>query len=226
MFHLSKSFVEAANDYLYLLERNYPQKSILKLVGDKYQLISQERSMLFRGIISRESCNYRKTRMADSIQDGSSIFIDGYNIIRTIGSYLLGKPVFIAMDGFVRDASEMHRTTLKKKILDQTIDLIITNLTTNKPENVIIYLDEPVSKSGELAFELNNRLSKAGIAGIAKTVHSPDHFLKDVDSGIISTSDSAIIDHSQALVFDLAKVILVDNYQPELNNFEEMIINH
>jgi len=222
MLKHSLQFIEAAKDYLYLLERKYAQKSALKMVGDKYQLIGKERSMLYRGVVPAQKSILRQSKMVNNIHDGVHLQIDGYNVIRTIGSYLLGKPVFIAMDGLLRDASEMHRSTLQKKILNKTIDLVINYLLNVKPSQTMIYLDEPVSKSGELAARLNEELKKNSLIGNAVTVHSPDYHLKEVCEGIICTADSAIIDHCHTKVFDLARKILDLNYQPDYINFKEM----
>ena len=221
---LSLQFTEAAKDYLYLLEREYPQKSALKMVGDKYQLISQERSMLYRGIGPVHKSILRQSKIVNNIPNGVHLQIDGYNVIRTIGSYLFGKPIFIAMDGLLRDASEMHRNTLQKKILNKTIDWVFNYLLSIKPAQTMIYLDEPVSKSGELAARLNEELKKNSLIGNAVTVHSPDHHLKEICEGIICTADSAIIDHCNTIVFDLARAILDLNSQPDYINFEEIKI--
>ncbi len=100
MIELSKTFSEAASDYLFLLEKQYPKKSILKLVGDKYQLTGEERSVLFRGIHQPELCELRKNKLVTTLESSKPLFVDGYNVIRTIGSYLLGKTVFYSTDEF------------------------------------------------------------------------------------------------------------------------------
>lgn len=220
MITISKNFLKAATDYLLLLEKAYPQKSILKLVGDKYQLVNTERSMLFRGIATNQNCQFRKDKHITHLQKGSKLFIDGYNVIRMIGSYLAGKVVFVSMDGFLRDAAEMHRSILKDKVLNHTLTLLIGFLTEIKVSELTIYLDEPISKSGELASDLNCRLLNARLNGLARTVHSPDHFLKETTEGIVCTADSAVIDNCQVKVFDLAKEVLEFNYHPNFISFE------
>ena len=210
----NKLSTEATGDYLYLLERGYSQRQALKLVGDRYRLTGVERSMLYRGVVRNADTLSRTEKRIDSIPAGARIYIDGYNVIRTVGSYLLGKNLFVAMDGFLRDASEMHRSTLKKPVLEKSVELLIGFLSGTGPESVAIFLDEPVSKSGELALKLNTMLRESGISGKAETVRSPDHQLKQVGSGIVCTSDSAIIDSSRVPVFDLARAILTSNFNP------------
>ncbi len=222
MFSLSRNFEKAVADYLYLLEKGYPQKSILKIVGDRYQLVSTERSMLYRGLVTKAERDVRKPKKLKKLPAGSKLTIDGYNVIRTIGSYLLGKPVFIAMDGFLRDAAEMHRSTLKKKTLDRTLEMLFNYLHSVAPQNVIIYLDEPVSKSGELASRLNELLGQYGLKGNALTARSPDHHLKAISHGLICTADSAVIDLCNTKVFDMAKAILDSAFHPEYITFEKL----
>jgi hypothetical protein len=220
---LSNKFKSAAADYLFLLQKNYPKSAILKLIGDRYQLTGQERSMLFRGIHTIAQSKLRKEKQVLVPKTSENYCIDGYNVIRTIGSYLLGKPLFISIDGYLRDASEMHRTTLKARILNQTLVLIFDYLSKARVKEVIIYLDQPLSKSGELASAINKRLSETGITGLASTVFSPDHHLKHFTQGIICTSDSAIIDSCRVNVFDLAKAVLDENFKPNYINLEVMI---
>lgn len=209
---MSKEFTEATKDYKYLLERNYPQKSLLKLVGDKYQLSSLERSILFRGIVTDEQSLNRKKKKASELGTSTKLFIDGYNVIRSVGSYLLGRTVFISQDGFLRDASEMHRSTLKIETLDNVVQLLLNFLKKVHPVHVMIYLDQPVSKSGELAAKLNEKIGDHQLVGKAITVHSPDHHLALAEEGIVCTADSVVIDNCQVQVFDLAMAILKDNF--------------
>ena len=222
MFSLSPNFEKAVADYLYLLEKGYPQKSILKIVGDRYQLVSTERSMLYRGVVTEADRNRRKLKKLAALPSGTTLTIDGYNVIRTTGSYLLGKPVFVAMDGFLRDAAEMHRSTLKKKILERTLELLMNYLSSVSPRKVAIYLDEPVSKSGELASRINELLEQNGLKGEALTVHSPDHHLKAVSKGVICTADSAVIDVSKTKVFDLARAILDLTFHTDFVTFKDL----
>jgi hypothetical protein len=222
MTHLSDDFLQAAKDYRYLLEMEYSPKSILKLVGDRYQLRSVERSMLNRGIVSTDKSLFRQKKLTSELAAESALYIDGYNVIRTVGSYLLGKTLFISTDGLLRDAAEMHRTTLKEKILVQTLTLLFDYLLFQKVRQIIIYLDQPISKSGELASELNDRINQHDLEGKALTVHSPDHHLKKVQNGIVCTADSVIVDECQVPVFDLARSILDINYQPDLIELNEL----
>jgi hypothetical protein len=212
--HISEHFLPALRDYAYLLERNYPQSSALKLVGDRYQLPGGERSMLMRGVTTAEETSRRKKKTLSQLPKGEIVVIDGFNVIRTLGSYLMGKLLFVSMDGFLRDASEMHRKTFPPEIRDRGLTLMVDFLAAAEPEKVVIYFDEPVSKSGELAAKCSRLLQEKGIKGDAVTVFAPDHHLKEIRSGVIVTADSAIIDQSNVAVFDLTRAILENTFDP------------
>ena len=218
---LSAHFIDAVNDYIFLLERNYSQPGILKLVGDRYQLAGEERSMLMRGLNRAADCRMRKEKTITDIPESSKLFVDGHNIIRTLGSYFLGKRLFISMDGFLRDASEMHRKTLPEVIRNRCVELVAKSLMDTRPSEVTIYLDEPVSRSGELAAQINALLRAGEVSGTALTVLAPDHHLKRVESGIVCTADSTVIDQCHVVVLDLARKILNDNYAPDILSLED-----
>jgi hypothetical protein len=223
MYLLSPEFKDAVTDYSYLLEKGYPRKSMLKLVGDRYQLRSVERSMLYRGVCSTSEMLLRQQKTLRLLHAPADLSIDGYNVIRTIGSYLSGKQVFISMDGFLRDAAEMHSSVLKEGLLDRIINLIFSYLKKQKIKSLKVFLDRPISKSGELAHLINRRLPEESISGSAQTEYSPDHHLKDIKAGVISTSDSAIIDNSQVKVFDLAKAVIEYHFSPDFLFLGEML---
>jgi len=224
MFTVSENFTKAVSDYLYLMERRYPQKSSLKLVGDRYQLSGTERSMLYRGVVTSAQSKPRQNKKVDQLPEKAILNIDGYNVIRTIGSYLLGRVVFISMDGFLRDASEMHRSTLRKQILDRTLLYLMDYFKNIKPEEIDIFLDEPVSKSGELAADLNQLMIDNKLNGKAITTHSPDYQLKQLRSGIVCTADSAVIENCSSNIFDMPHAILSLYFNPDFIKIKEEII--
>lgn len=211
----SENFIWAKGDYLYLLEHRYPEKSTLKLVSDRYALSGEERSMLFRGVVTTGQVKARRKKAVQQPEKGNLYIIDGYNVIRTVGSYLNGNFVFVAMDGFLRDASEIHKKAVSDEIVDRSVDLILETLLDFRPKSVQFLLDTPVSKSGELASRINHRFFDLGITGEAVTVHSPDHYLKKAETGILCTSDSAIIDACHLPVFDLARQTIQSHFSPE-----------
>ena len=221
----SENFNIAIKDYKYFLKRKYPQKSILKLVGDKYMLTGKERAMLFRGITTNEKIKKRKNILIKNnknIKD-KSLHIDAYNVLITIGSYLNGSLVFIGNDDFLRDASEMHGKIFRDKLIIRAVNLTLKYLKKQRVKSADFYLDEPVSKSGELCREIRKDLIANNIHGDAKTCNSPDYILKNIDNGIICSSDSTIIDNSNVGVFDLARKVILFHFNPIFVDLRKII---
>jgi hypothetical protein len=212
----TENFCNAAADYLLLMEHHYPQKAILKLVGDRYKLSGVERTMLYRGITTSQICKERRKKTFARIPSSrTQLHVDTYNVLITIGSYLNGNKVFIALDGYLRDASEIHGKAFRKELFDRSLDLMLTFIISTKIKTVFFYLDRPVSHSGELAKEINGLLDKHTLKGEATVHDSSDYILKRVESGICATSDSAIIDHSKIPVYDLARKTLEYHFEPK-----------
>lgn len=213
---ISEKFYEAVADYLYLLERNYPSKSMLKLVGDKYALPSHERVMLYRGLATDSMLKIRRHKQVLHLTVAMPVFIDGFNVCRTIGSYLNGNFIFEGMDGFLRDVSELHRKKLSWPILERALRLIILFLKSNSAGEVCFYFDKPISHSGKMVELCHDFLKEYHLKGSAETVFSPDYCLTEVKSGIVCTADSHIIDQSKVSVFDLARAVLNTNFNPRI----------
>ena len=213
--HLREEFKIAIKDYLFLLNKGYPQKASLKLVGDRYKLKSEERSILFRGVMPDSYRQIREIKRVSKVPESGLLAIDGFNVLRTVASYFLGRPVYIAMDGFLRDASELHGKPLKLEVRERALRLVL-NTIKGKFVETVFWLDSPVSYSGETAKMIKDVLKEYNIKGTAVTVHSADFELKKIDKGIIATADSAVIENSIVPVVDLAQLTIFKNFNPDL----------
>jgi len=208
---------KAVKDYRYLLDKNYPPASTIKLVGDKYALTGSERSILYRGVSSNRSAKERFIKKSESLHS-EEVCLDAYNILFTLANYLLGRPVFISDDGFLRDTGEFHGRFSNNKILDQTFSLLTKFMLKNPNHEYIIFLDKPVSNSGKLNLRFNEFLLENKIKGNSSTVFSPDHQLIRTEKGIICTSDSIIVQNSIVMAFDLPAFILTENFNPSFDS--------
>lgn len=213
-------FLFAAEDFRYLDAKGYPKKGSLKLVGDRYRLSSDQRSALMRGVQSESVSQERRSKLIPNPAEisGQPLFLDGYNILITLVSYLAGTQLYIAMDGLLRDTAESRSSLRNKVLFNKALDLLFLYLAADPrpfgPDEIICFLDSPVSKSRETAGRLNRRFRQNGLNGKTCLVSSPDRELKMLcDKGVIATSDSDIVDGSRR-VFDLARWILDYHYQP------------
>lgn len=203
----SKYLQKAAGDFRYLLNRKYPRKAALELVGNRYGLTFDERHLLHRGIFSKSDSRSRRKKII-SIQEvqNKELAIDGHNVLITIEAGLSGRPLIFGDDGFIRDISGLSGSFKKTEMTEKAIHWIIHALKNIKPRQTLFLFDAPISMSGKLAQEVRGLLKKENLSGDAMAVKVPEKILIGFP-GRIATSDTAIIDQSKK-VLDLAGFIL------------------
>jgi hypothetical protein len=214
-------FQKALDDYFYLIDHNYPEKGSLKLVGDRYQLSSELRTILYRGICSSQRAHARIQRL--TITPERLLAIDGYNILFTLLNYRLGRFVFISNDNICRDAGSLFGKIKKEDLFVDCAYILVNHLCCYKNLPVIIYLDSPVSFSINHKQLLNCLLQKNSIDGYAEVVHSADHALKQLENCTLATSDSALIDACSNAVMDLSRQIIEKKYNAVLFNIRSKL---
>lgn len=198
---------KAAQDFRYLLDRRYPRKAALELVGNRYGLTFDERHLLHRGVFSRIDSQARRKKKT-SIKEirNKDLAIDGHNVIITIEAGLSGRRLILADDRFVRDISGLSGSFKKTETTEKAIQFIIDAIRQIKPRQVLFLLDAPISMSGKLAEEIRERLKQANLPGDVMAVKVPEKILIGFP-GVVATSDTAIIDQSKK-VLDLAAYII------------------
>ena len=194
---------KAAEDFRYLLNRGYPRKASLELVGNRYELAFDERHILHRGVFSDVDSEARRKKIISiKTLKNKDLAIDGHNVLITIEAGLSGRPLILADDGFVRDISGLSGSFKKTEMTEKGIELIVTFLKKWRPRHTLFLFDAPISKSGILAQELRALLKKESLPGDAMAVKVPEKILIGFP-GVIATSDTAIIDQSEKVI-DLA----------------------
>lgn len=194
--------ITASRDYLFLKKRGYPIRSTLEIVGNRYQLNTEERNVLYRGFFIKNEIKSRKNKILGEKQiKGEVLKVDGYNQLITIESYRKGNFVFIAVDGVVRDSASVHRSYKPSPFTEEVLNRLLRNIDSLELEGIEFYFDRPVSFSGELCKMINGLMAKYGLNGKAETADSPDYILKRAD--LVATSDSIIIAGAKN-TFDLA----------------------
>jgi hypothetical protein len=148
----------------------------------------------------------RKRKISIDKIKNKDLAIDGHNVLITIEAGLSGRPLIGADDGFVRDISGLSGSFKKTVVTEKAIELIIRFLKKWRPRHTLFLFDAPISKSGILAQELRALLRKESLSGDAMAVKVPEKILIGF-SGVIATSDTAIIDRSGRVV-DLAGEII------------------
>jgi hypothetical protein len=210
---ITNTFKDALTDYYYLLNKNYPEKETLKLVGDRFRLTGVQRSILFRGITSKVKALKRKAKLI-SLENlrGKILYIDGYNVLFTIMNYLLGKVTFIGNDNILRDSGGTYGKIENETTFFQSANLLMDFIHKNAFQQITIYLDSPVSNSSSHLNELVKIIPQKKIKGHIHLIRSVDHQLKQINDAVIATSDSEIIDHTTSKIIDLARGALETSY--------------
>ncbi len=203
----SDVLMEALGDYFLLLNRGYPERPTVKLVGDRYRLTREERMTLYRGITSKDKALARQARITTDLK-GRELYIDGYNVLFTLVNYLMGKLIFIGNDGILRDCGEVYGKVENEKLFYRGVNFLLEFITRSGTGRVEIYLDRTRAGSDLYSRELGKRLVEAGIAGEVFLVKSADRELIKKKDGIIASSDSEIIDATDCQIADLARQAL------------------
>jgi len=203
----SRNLQKASEDFRYLLNRAYPRKAALELVGNRYQLRSNQRHLLHRGVFSdMDSKERQKKKISPNQIRGYDLVIDGHNVLITIEAGLSGRPLVFGDDGFIRDISGLSGNFQKTEMTVQALELLLNFLKRVKPRQTLLLFDSPISRSGELAQEVRGCLKRENLPGDAMAVRVPEKILIGFP-GTVATSDTAIIDRSHKVV-DLAGYVL------------------
>ena len=206
-FLKSKNLQEASEDFRYLLNRAYSRKAALELVGNRYQLTSDQRHLLHRGVFSdTDSKGRQKKKISPNQIRGYDLVIDGHNVLITIEAGLSCRPLVLGDDGFLRDISGLSGNFQKTARTAEALQLLLDLLKRVKPRQTLFLFDSPISRSGELALEVRVRMQKENLPGDAMAVMVPEKILIGFP-GTVATSDTAIIDRSHKVV-DLAGYVL------------------
>lgn len=219
---ITDDFRHACRDYFYLLERNYPERGSLKLVGDRYKLSRDQRSVLYRGISSASRSAARRERLIKPT-DGVNIIVDGYNVLFTILNYRLGRAVFISTDGMLRDAGSLHGKLRDDTLFNNCIDELFVQIKSFNPAKVDVFLDSPVSASTRHHYLISKKIAEYDIKGTCCLVHSADQEIKTFNSGILATSDTVLIEKTSMKVVDLPRLIIENKYKPGFYKIGELL---
>jgi len=213
MNEYSPALIAAIGDYSLLLNRGYPVTATIKLVGDRYRLDREERLILFRGVLDNASSAAIREKTLAVLPPGSDIGLDGYNVLFTLINYKRGHPLFIGTDGLLRDAGGAHGRFEREEDFTIAAEILCRHLVPLRPSSIRIYLDAPVSHSGQHRELLEATCSRFNLAAKTETVQNADLPLQEYAGTAIASSDSTVALKSRSPIFDLARHILEGEYQ-------------
>ena len=200
-------FLEAAQDFRYLLSRGYPRLGALTYVGNRYQLPKQDREIMGRGVYpGHEALARRKRLLPPDRIARRAVAVDGYNVIITLESAFYGRPLIECDDGPIRDASWVSNSYRASDVTDQVLEMIMDHLRGLGALSIVFLLYSSMSMSGELAMHINAMLSGRDLMGRAQALPNPAKELAEFP-GIVATSNSVLIERV-AEPFDLAGHII------------------
>ena len=193
----------AAADFLYLLDRSYPRKAGLQMVGNRYDLDALHREVLHRGIFARKEARERRCRLVEVERlIDFKLLVDGHNVLITVESGMAGRLLIAANDGVIRDVAGVSHRYRISTLTHEAIETIFQILQEYPPKETLFFLDAPIRQSGELAAALRSVLKKCNLSGDAQALKVPEIRLKGGE-GVVASSDSAVLDEAQQ-GFDLA----------------------
>jgi hypothetical protein len=205
---------KAQEEIEWLINREYKIEPVVNFAGDRYQFSLRQRDALKRAVCSEEKKLIRQSKKLsiDEISEGP-IYIDGFNLIKTLEVALSGGILIIGSDGNVRDLAGLRGTY---KIIDRTdeaLNLIGEFLNKYNAKEVKFYLDSPVSNSGNLKYKILDCAQSWKIKTEVKLVNNADVILEKLDR--VVSSDAAIIDKCISY-FNVGRSI-IEEYIKEAN---------
>jgi hypothetical protein len=220
---LNDLFMNACKDYAYLINRNYPERGTLKLVGDRYRLARDQRTILYRGISSAEKSALRKAKLVKEIEN-KTLAIDGYNVLFSLLNYRLGRFTFISTDEVLRDAGSIHGKLKDEEMFVDCITILAKYLSDMRPSQVDVFLDAPVSHSEWHAQLITDVFQQFNLAANCRVIRSADYALKHLPFEVLATSDSVIIDSTVVGIVDLPRIILEKQYKADLVKISDLLL--
>jgi hypothetical protein len=181
--------------------------SSLKLVGDRWSLTERQRHAVRRAACSDEARQRRQARrVAAADLAGADLLIDGFNVLTTIEAALGGAVVLACRDQAYRDIAGVHGSYRKVAETAPALASLAGALQELGVSRAGWLFDRPVSNSGRIRSLVVATAAAGSHDWTVELVDNPDRVLLS-SSGIIATSDSAILDGCSRW-FNLARHVI------------------
>lgn len=183
----------ASSDVCHLLDRGYGLSPTLTFVANHYQLSVRQRLAIMRSVCSTKQREQRKRKIVGpAVLKGQTVWIDGFNQIITLEVMACRSPLFLGMDGAVRDLAALRGTY---RLIPETAWALRTLLRFLKSVDVgaaVILLDAPVSNSGRLRQAIFKANAAFGLNLAVPLIRGVDAELSGHNA--VMTADSAVLD--------------------------------
>jgi hypothetical protein len=190
--------LDAIRDLRYLLDQGYPRESAVNFVANHYRFSLNQRHLLARCVFSkREVAEHRQKAVKAGAVRGKRLGVDGYNVLITLESVLTRKQVVRCDDGFIRDLRAIFGKYRVSLATTRALTELLRIIASANPSHTEFLFDKQVSRSGELASMVRQRLKQAKLKGNAQAVGGVDLKLSPFD--IVASSDRAIIGRAKAI---------------------------
>ncbi len=184
----------AVLDLSWLLGRGYAPVSALKLVGDRWKLTERQRMAVRRSACSEEARTRRRAGECTAAElAGVELWIDGFNVVTTIETWLGGGVVLGCRDGAYRDLAGVHGTYRRVAETMPSIEILAAGLAGLGIRRARWFFDRPVSNSGRIGALVLQHAAEGSRDWLVELVDDPDPILKRATE-IVATADSAILD--------------------------------
>lgn len=207
---LQNTLRSAVHDFSWLLSRAYSDTAALKLVGDRYNLDQRARLACMRASAADAAVHTRKQKhfciehflaylssaTELSTQPQLHFYLDGFNLLITVESWLAGHPIFVGRDGAWRDLASQHRayrhgagahaalveigTGLHQWCMHTLLPALPASARAAFAYRVHWLFDTPVSGSGALCRLVDELAEQYQWPWVATTSNSPDHAIAKV----------------------------------------------
>lgn len=197
----------AVADLSWLLTRGYSDKAALKIVGDRYSLRDRQRKALQRCAASEQSLARRREHEVgvDELR-GQTVVVDGYNVLLSIEAALCDGVLLLARDGTIRDLAAMSGHYRRVHATRPAIELLADFFEASGCDEIVWYLDRPVSNSGRLKKLIEQTVDGRNPPWRVELITQADNTLAE-SPHVVATADSGILDRCRRWV-NLARLVI------------------
>jgi len=189
----------AVRDLSWLRSRGYGDGAAQKLVGDRYRLKRRQRNAVARSACTdAERAHRLHARLSPSEVAGREVHVDTFNALITVEAALGGAYLFVGRDTAYRDVNPLEGTYRIVRQTDSAVERLTTTLQSLDPARVIWHLDRSVSNVGRVKKRLADASSETDGAWRLKEQEDVDAALCSSPSNTVVTSDSTILDATEA----------------------------